>query len=66
MSQPKLNTIRRLFIANRGEIAVRIVHACRKLGISVVAGVSEADQDSLAARLADAAEVIGPAVASES
>jgi len=58
--------IRRLFIANRGEIAVRILRACRALGIQAVAGVSEADRDSLVARLADAVEVIGAAPAAES
>ena len=58
--------IRRLFVANRGEIAVRVVRACRSLGIEVVAGVSEADQDSMAARDADAFEIIGPAPAGES
>lgn len=58
--------IRRLFVANRGEIAVRVVRACRKVGVKVVAGVSEADRESLAAKLADAVEVIGPAPAAES
>lgn len=58
--------IRRLFVANRGEIAVRVVRACRGLGIGVVVGVSEADQDALAAREADASELIGPAPAGES
>jgi acetyl-CoA carboxylase, biotin carboxylase subunit len=52
--------IRRVFIANRGEIAVRIVRACRSLGIESVVGVSEADTDSMAARMADQAVVIGP------
>jgi acetyl-CoA carboxylase, biotin carboxylase subunit len=52
--------IRRLFVANRGEIAVRIIRACRSLGIETVVGVSEADVDSLAARLADESVVIGP------
>ena len=58
--------IRRLFIANRGEIAVRIIRACRKLGIEAVVGVSAADRDSMAARLADRAVCIGPAQAAES
>ncbi len=58
--------IRRVFIANRGEIAVRIVRACRSLGIESVVGVSEADADSLAARLADQAVIIGPAPSAES
>lgn len=64
--QNSLPLIHRLFVANRGEIAVRIVNACRRLGIEVVVGVSEADQESLAAKLADAVEVIGPAPAANS
>ena len=43
---------KRLFVANRGEIAVRIVRACEHLGIESVAAVSDADRDTLAARLA--------------
>jgi acetyl-CoA carboxylase biotin carboxylase subunit len=58
--------IRRLFVANRGEIAVRIVQACRVLGIESVVGVSDADRDTMAARLADRAVCIGPARATES
>jgi acetyl-CoA carboxylase, biotin carboxylase subunit len=58
--------VRRLFVANRGEIAVRIVGACRKLGIEAVVAVSEADRDSLAARMADRAVCIGPAPAAQS
>jgi acetyl-CoA carboxylase biotin carboxylase subunit len=58
--------IRRLFIANRGEIAMRVIRACRRLGIEAVAGVSEADRAGLAAREADAVEVIGAAPAAES
>ena len=58
--------IRRLFIANRGEIAVRIVRACRALGIECVVGVSAADRETLAASLADRAVCIGPAPARES
>ena len=53
--------IRRLFIANRGEIAVRILRAAKKLGIETVLGVSAADRDSLGARMADRAVVLGPA-----
>ncbi|AMO25415.1 acetyl-CoA carboxylase [Ramlibacter tataouinensis] len=58
--------MRRVFIANRGEIAVRIVRACRSLGIESVVGVSEADTDSMAARMADQAVVIGPAPSGQS
>jgi acetyl-CoA carboxylase biotin carboxylase subunit len=62
----EVRPIRRLFVANRGEIAVRVVKACRGLGIEAVAGVSEADSDSMVARIADAVETIGPAPAGES
>src|SRR5258706_7052212 len=58
--------ISRVFVANRGEIALRVVRACRALGIETVAGVSEADRDSLFARAADRAVTIGPARAAES
>jgi acetyl-CoA carboxylase, biotin carboxylase subunit len=58
--------IRRLFIANRGEIAVRIVRACQKLGLQSVVAVSDADRDTLAARLATSAVCIGPAPAAQS
>lgn len=58
--------IQRLFIANRGEIAVRIISACRQLDVETVVGVSEADRRSLAAMLADRAVCIGPAPAAES
>ena len=56
----------RLFIANRGEIAVRILRTCRELGIESVVGVSSVDRDSLAAELADRAVVLGGPHAAES
>ena len=56
----------RVFVANRGEIALRIVRACRALGLESVVGVSDADRMSLAAELADRAVVLGPAPARES
>lgn len=58
--------IKRLFVANRGEIALRVVRAAQALNIETVVAVSEADRDSAAARLADRAIVIGPASAAKS
>jgi acetyl-CoA carboxylase biotin carboxylase subunit len=58
--------IRRVLVANRGEIAVRIQRACRELGIEVVQIYSEADRDSMAVQLADHAVCIGPARSGES
>ncbi len=57
---------RKILIANRGEIAVRIIRACRELGITSAAIFSEADKISLHASLADEAYLIGPAPSSES
>lgn len=56
-----MGKISRVLVANRGEIAVRIIKACRALGIEAVAAVSEADKDSLPARIADRVVCIGPA-----
>lgn len=59
-------SIRKLLVANRGEIAVRIIRAAQGLGIPTVAACSEADVDALPARLADEVRVIGPARADRS
>lgn len=59
-------TIKKLLIANRGEIAVRIIRAARELNIGTVQVYSKADKDSLAVRLADDSIEIGPAQASKS
>ena len=57
---------RKILIANRGEIAVRIIRTCQRLGISTVVVYSEADADSMAVEMADESVFIGPAPASAS
>jgi acetyl-CoA carboxylase, biotin carboxylase subunit len=57
---------RRILIANRGEIALRVLRACRTMGVEAVVAYSEADRDSLPAQLADEAICIGPADARRS
>ena len=57
---------KKVLVANRGEIAIRVMRACRELGISTVAVCSEADKNALFAKYADEAYLIGPAPSSQS
>jgi acetyl-CoA carboxylase biotin carboxylase subunit len=59
-------TITRVFVPNRGEIALRIVRACRKLGVESVVGTSDVDRDGVAALSADRAVCLGPGPAADS
>ncbi|MFH2128808.1 MAG: biotin carboxylase N-terminal domain-containing protein, partial [bacterium] len=61
-----MKRISRVFIANRGEIAVRIIRACREIGIETVLAVSQADRESLPAKMADRSICIGPPPAAQS
>lgn len=58
--------IKKILIANRGEIAMRIIRSCKEMGVKTVAVYSKADKDSLHLRFADEAVCIGPAPSSES
>ena len=59
-------TIRKILIANRGEIACRVMRACRDMNIATVAVFSEADRNALFVRMADEAVAIGPPPAKDS
>ena len=62
----KPNMFRKILVANRGEIALRIIRACRDLGIPCVAIYSEADEKSLHLKLADERICIGPPISAKS
>ena len=59
-------SVTRVLVANRGEIAVRVIRACQSLAIETVAAVSDADRESMAAKIANRAVCIGPARSTDS
>src|SRR5207248_6900302 len=65
-AQANKNMFKRILIANRGEIACRVIKTARRMGIETIAVYSEADRDALHVEMADAAILIGPPAAAES
>src|SRR5438045_6571263 len=61
-----MSTFERILVANRGEVAVRVIRACREMGIDALAVYYDADRGALHVRMADEAYAIGPAPSRES
>ena len=61
MNKPEIKKFKKVLIANRGEIAIRVIRSCKELGIETVAIHSTADEDSLHVKMADESVCVGPA-----
>src|SRR6478672_1716161 len=66
MNKPVIKKFKKVLIANRGEIAIRIIRSCKELGIETVAIHSTADEDSLHVKMADESVCVGPAKSKDS